>query len=149
MTYKILTDDTVRLFIVQTFARRVIRLRKTYAWILSMTNLLKLSGLYEIFLPHRIMGRSDHSRTGGEIPERIWDKHRMRLSTLRNLSAAPSSWTPVMTGNVSVPASSNASEHEDDRVQEHVQFRISVNDDEYEEIITYNELMDLSRRTGK
>ena len=41
--------------------------------------------------------------------------------------------------------------HESDvrRSDEHVQFRISVNEDEYEEIITYNELMDFIQKNAE
>ena len=44
----------------------------------------------------------------------------------------------------SAPASSNAfrTTSPTSAIQNHVKFRISVNEDEYEEIITYNELMD-------
>jgi hypothetical protein len=68
----------------------------------------------------------------------------MTLSTHKNCWDAPSSWTLRKTVRGSTPASSNAfpTTSPTSAVQTIVKFRISVNEDEYEEIITYNKLMD-------
>jgi hypothetical protein len=60
MTYKILTDDTRRLFTVPTFVRWLILMHETYVLTRLMTNHLRLSGLYARLLLLRIMGRISH-----------------------------------------------------------------------------------------
>jgi hypothetical protein len=112
-----------------------------------MTNCLRLSGPYARLLLLWIMGRISHFTLWNllmNIP--IWNPHLTHVNILplettrlllthKNCWDAPSSWTLRKMVRGSVP-----------RIVECISNHESNNEDEYEEIITYNELMDFIKK---
>jgi hypothetical protein len=110
-----------------------------------MTNHLRLSGLYERLLLLRIMGRISHFTLWNLLMKVLnvlpLETTRLLL-THKNCWDTPSSWTLRKMARGSMPTLSSDHESNVRHSDDHVKFRISVNEDEYEETITYNELLD-------
>jgi hypothetical protein len=139
----------VGLFTVPTFIWWLILMHETYVLTHLMTNHLRLSSPYARLLLLQIMGRISHF-TLWNLPMKILKVlplagddtiivNPQELLGCTFLMDTQEDGQRLCACIIECISDHEANvRHSDD----HVKFRISVNEDEYEEIITYNDLMD-------
>jgi hypothetical protein len=122
-------------------------MQETYVLTGSMTNHLRLSSLYTRLLLLRIMGRISHF-TLWNLLVKILNVLPLEMTVIVNpqelLGCTFLMDTQEDGQRFRAHIVECISDHESNvcHSDDHVKFQFSVNEDEYKEIITYNELMD-------